>query len=76
MKKIMFEGTEVKAYSGNEMRDFTKWLLNKLNGEVLKELEWLSDRQIDYEDLKRLTAEYQYILLLDKKPENGNLVSM
>lgn len=44
MKKVIFEGNEVRAYSGSESPDFPKWLLNKLYGEVLKETDWLYDR--------------------------------
>ena len=76
MKKVIFEGNEVRAYSGSESPDFPKWLLNKLYGEVLKETDWLYDRLSDYQDLKRLTSGYHYILILEKKPKNGKLISM
>lgn len=77
MKKVIFEGNEVRAYSGSESPDFPKWLLNKLNGKVLKESEWLHDRISDYEDLTRLVNDgYHYILILEEKPQHRDLISM
>ena len=75
MKKVKFEGREVKAYRGYEAEDFGQWLVNKLHGRIPRE-DWLYQQEIDYERLLNLAGRYYYTVLLDKKPVNGNLISM
>ena len=70
------DGEEYAPVTAHDFVDAAKWLLNKLYGEVLKETDWLYDRLSDYQDLKRLTSGYHYILILEKKPKNGKLISM
>ena len=74
MKTINLEGKKVRMYRGYEMPNFSKWLLNKLNGMVRPENYWTYERKCDYDSINKLLGMYGYIIVLKKKPEDGKLI--